>query len=377
MSTASLLVVGDLPAVVDALGGSVPVQGIRRPGMLSAASLHAHSPGAIVFDAEAEGVEDALNTARIAMPMAIRILVLPAEGGYPSVLGRLSHHVWSLPMSAQRLLVACSAVLGSPRSPELPPAFDGARLPVMDDAVSALLLELDSPELELARAAGLIESDPGLAAAVLTVANSAFYGLPRRVSRVIEAARYVGAETLRSTVLSCLLLHGEDELARYAERLRAVGFLRMRLARMIVGGAHEAVVTAALLLDVGQLVMLSTVPDYIERAWGEPLRHRALAWEAEAAGVDRFELGAMLLARWRLPEEVSRLVRNATWRYPRPSRALTPDIALRLATGLADEIDPRSQNELDPRWVEETGLADAVSAWRETARDLALTWPAA
>jgi CheY-like chemotaxis protein len=57
------------------------------------------------------------------------------------------------------------------------------------------------PDATAADAARIVERDLAMAAKVLQLVNSAFFGLGRRISRIPEAVHYLGLHTLRALVL--------------------------------------------------------------------------------------------------------------------------------------------------------------------------------
>lgn len=69
--------------------------------------------------------------------------------------------------------------------------------------VIRLASESESSAAELSR---IISKDPPLAARILRVANSPYYGFARRISTIEWAVVALGFETLRETVLSLTLI---------------------------------------------------------------------------------------------------------------------------------------------------------------------------
>src|SRR3954463_725910 len=57
----------------------------------------------------------------------------------------------------------------------------------------------DAPPMELERA---IIVDPGFSSKVLTLANSAFFGLPRRVTSIREAILFLGFRSVRNLAMT-------------------------------------------------------------------------------------------------------------------------------------------------------------------------------
>lgn len=185
-------------------------------------------------------------------------------------------------------------------------------LPVTFSRLSALL---NDPDCGVADVAAVLEKDPALSAEVLHAVNSAFFGLPRKMTRVLAAASFLGLETIRALVLSAELVQTFtragvcERLVNevFSERMLSTAQLARRLARAHGGdGDADTAFTACLLMDVGQLI-------FAERRGAEwlPLFHEAAGEGARLAALEQARLGcdhgqasAYLLSLWGLPSDV-------------------------------------------------------------------------
>lgn len=318
-----------------------------------------------------------LAEARVVIPSAIRVHVQPRAGGFDPVGAAAAHHVWTGPLSVPRLQAGVRRIRDRVGACPLPDQLDTAAIPVLTDSARTLLHALDSEDITFARAANLIEQDPGLTAAVLSLANSAFYGLPRRVDSVIDAARFVGTGALRAAVLSCLLfpLHGPHK--DRALLLRSQGALRMQLVRRIIAHPAEDAAVAALLRDLGEYAMHVGMPGYTEAVAELDPNDAPLLWEAERYGTDRFLLGASLLNGWGLPHSVVALVESGTHAWPHPSRGLDSESSLLVAGALTSEQTGANEEALDPSWVRAMRLEARLPEWSAHANELGVQWTAA
>lgn len=110
--------------------------------------------------------------------------------------------------------------------------------------------------------ARIVEREPALCAKVLQVANSAFFGLPRAVSSVSQAATYLGTLTLRDLALAMETLastQGRRTLpaasyTAFQVNALAVGLLGRRWFASDRRKADDAFV-AGMLRDMGHLVL--------------------------------------------------------------------------------------------------------------------------
>lgn len=163
--------------------------------------------------------------------------------------------------------------------------------------------------------ASAIAEDQGLSARLLSLANSAFYGLQAQVRTVNRAVAVLGLREVRGLVL-ILGMHGlaasrplpaDFTLAPYLEHQLAVAIAAMALARESRTMAPDDAFTAGVLHDLGKLLTALYRPD----DW---LAEQALAaaenlpWhEAEERhwGLDHGLIGAMVLRSWNLPETLT------------------------------------------------------------------------
>jgi putative nucleotidyltransferase with HDIG domain len=234
----------------------------------------------------------------------------------------------------------------------------------------ALLSERASPE----QIAKIVEQDVGIGAKVLQLVNSAFFGLPRKTTSLLQAVRYLGLGTIRSLVLSYSVFEqlGQENLA-LAEEGHDHALRCARIARLLLNGKPEAELafTAGLLHDVGSLVLASRMP----QQYAEIREHAEVAGvpihevERERLGVSHAQVGAYLLGLWGLPHEVLDIValHHAPWV---PSLPLDASSAVRVAEAIALELTSDRRfalahtQPLPDGWIEQTGVASAIAAAR-------------
>ena len=83
--------------------------------------------------------------------------------------------------------------------------FKSLELPVMPEVGLALITTLDDDDTPVARIQALISQDPALTAKLLALANSAAFGLPRKVATLDIALSLVGVSKVRALALSACL----------------------------------------------------------------------------------------------------------------------------------------------------------------------------
>ena len=177
------------------------------------------------------------------------------------------------------------------------------------------LIELfRQPEHDVDEIVALMRQDPSVTAEILRRCNSSFFGDEEPVTDIRESVFRLGFyEIYRISVA----LFGSQaiSMAKVAERVEVEALWRHSVITAIAGGtmarevgeSEGSVFTAGLLHDIGKIVLaLAEGPRYEEllRTHGHfgPTLNEA---ENVTFGFGHGEIGALLLARWHVPEQVS------------------------------------------------------------------------
>ncbi len=192
-------------------------------------------------------------------------------------------------------------------------------LPALPDAVTRVIHLTDDPRAGLSDVARALASDQGLAARVLKLANSAFYGSSRRIGTVSEAVVILGMRTTRNLTMatSCQEMLEREVQGYFLPRgalwrhsLACAAAAQHLARRAHFRGVEEAFV-AGLLHDIGKVIMSA----YLKAEFAQVLTRVARGEmtfsdaEREVLGFDHAEAGARLLERWNLPDSLVTAVR--------------------------------------------------------------------
>jgi putative nucleotidyltransferase with HDIG domain len=192
-------------------------------------------------------------------------------------------------------------------------------LPVIPRVYQAIEAELSKAEPAMDRIADLIMRDTALAAKILSLVNSPFFGLSSRVQTVLHALTLLGLDIIRALVLSSKIFMTHEgmgltdsSLKRLGEHSYRVTTIIKHLAR-ITGKSRDEVVrcsVAAMLHDVGKLILATSFPDKFRNVVAMTKANRMYIHEAEREifGSTHAELGAYLLALWGMNADVVRTV---------------------------------------------------------------------
>ena len=162
----------------------------------------------------------------------------------------------------------------------------------------------------------VLKSDPALAARVLKVVNSAFYGRPRQVASTSAAIQLLGVSAIRNIAVAASLtrmfrggrhLVGFDASALWVHSV-AVGAAAKRLAELSNTVPPEEALLAGLLHDIGVLVSMQAWMPEFSAVVAAPSADPALPCEEaepQIVGADHEQFGEALCEQWRFPNTFS------------------------------------------------------------------------
>lgn len=243
------------------------------------------------------------------------------------------------------------------------------RLSGLTPTVQAILPRLGDETLTAHELGHMVSQDPILAARVLRLANSPFYGLSRQVGSLEEAVLILGISHLRGMVLSTGLIGlfaDAEAIARSLATAAAAGSLAKSLKR-----DQGMAFTAGLLHNLGALLLGHFAPEIWQSLASESIEtgeHRLLH-EKAAFGFDRCELGADIAGDWHFPDAIRAAIHSHPQPPEGPGEALTDLVHVAwvisgdAASGNLPAINPAILQRLGLEGLAgETSLADASQA---------------
>ena len=192
------------------------------------------------------------------------------------------------------------------------------RLAARPQTALELVEALGDDDFSVIRLESIIESDPALAAKVLSLANSAFYGLPKKINSIHRAVVVIGSRELKLLALGAGLIQvfdlrmappGFDAEGLWRHSL-AVSWLALELAEAAGHPAPEEVLTAGLLHDLGKLVMATHLPNEFSRVLELTARGTPYYQAEDELGLRHELIGFWLAERWKLPEVHRTVIRR-------------------------------------------------------------------
>jgi putative nucleotidyltransferase with HDIG domain len=358
------------------------------PGAAEAISVLEGQPqNVVVSDLRMPGVDGASLLARVREldPNAVRI-VLSGHADL-ELLARaagVAHRLVAKPCDVDELVEmidrSCALQELIARVESRRRAGGSSALPSVPRAYARLTALLSTGDATAADAAKIVEEDMALAAKVLQLANSAYFGRRQPVSRLRDAVAYLGLDALRALALSAAVFEAfkvDPPIPGFdLEGLQLHCTRVARLAHAIAAeqGITHDVFAAGLLHDVGLLVLAAEDRDalgvILERATreGRPLYEV----ERELHLCSHAEIGAHVLALWGVPHTVTDAVANHH-QPPRPGTELDGVEVVYLANALIDELESApgakraSAPQLDRDYAASPEIASHLSRWRELA----------
>jgi putative nucleotidyltransferase with HDIG domain len=191
------------------------------------------------------------------------------------------------------------------------------KLPTFSTTVVRLSAILNDPEASVGEFEAIILPDVALTANLLRLANSAYFGLPRRIGSTREAVTLLGIKrvyelsamaAIEAVVPARLPGYGIDAAAYWCHSV-AVAVLAERLSKDKKLAAPALTFTAGLMHDIGKLV----ISQFLAKAQTELQQEMTdqgkslVEGEREILGADHGEVGAAVARSWNLPKEVERV----------------------------------------------------------------------
>ena len=186
-------------------------------------------------------------------------------------------------------------------------------LPALPKVVSQFQEVAHAENVSISRVVNILSSDPGLVAEILKMVNSAYYSLPREVSRVDMAVAYLGIREVQNIVLTASVIDTfaiDDPVAfkQFWHHSLYTALCARHLANRFERHLpYDDLWAPALLHDIGKLVYLKFFPEHFKALRRFADEQGCLFHEAEQIhGLPASSyLGALLCERWRLPRKIT------------------------------------------------------------------------
>ena len=189
-------------------------------------------------------------------------------------------------------------------------------LPVLPSTSQKVLGLMSDPDVSIEKIKRIIGADPALAAKILKIANSAFYGGYRNIQNLSQAILRLGLNSVRNIVVATSLrnVYKRFGLAEKLlwEQMIGSAIASNFLARQTRKADPEDAFIGGLLHDIGKVVLNNEYPeDYaqvMERVYNDSIPFSVA--EKEVFRFSHREVGAAVVKKWGFPESIEILIRN-------------------------------------------------------------------
>ncbi len=191
-------------------------------------------------------------------------------------------------------------------------------LPIIPETLNRVLHELEDPTTSASTLEYIVREDPSLTAQLLKLANSPYYGAPRKVSSVAKAIVLVGFEEVRNLVIGlCLTKAFPSNVEVKGIRLRdlwlhsiGTALASQMLAEKVPQIDSDEMFTAGMVHDVGCAVMHYCFPEKLTAILESIADGSGSYLEAEEKyGITHTEVGAYLAATWGFSDMLINVIR--------------------------------------------------------------------
>ncbi len=184
------------------------------------------------------------------------------------------------------------------------------KLPEVPSLVFELNEIIADPLSSSADIARLVNQSPSLAAMLLKIVNSAFYGFRSRIDSISRAVVMIGSKEVSNLALGITIMETFKEIPRHV--MDVASFMEHNLACGIVArimaargnmAATEQLFVSGMLHDIGRLIICN----YFPQIAAATLSHSRLAaeplfkTERALAGCTHAQIGKKLIQKWKLP----------------------------------------------------------------------------
>jgi putative nucleotidyltransferase with HDIG domain len=205
------------------------------------------------------------------------------------------------------------------------------KIPAFPATIQRVTQLLRNEDYAVADVVNVVKYDQSIAANILKISNSAYFGVHQRINTIHDAVVYLGQQQLvRAVQVAGISKFYKKTGKGYVAQSRdlwehsvAVALMSQILSRRIQGKEDSVLYTAALLHDIGKIIMGEYVYEAFQQIFDQVKTKQCsfLEAEEEVIGINHAELGGRIAAYWNFPVEI----RDAIAYHHRPDLLMKED----------------------------------------------------
>ena len=186
----------------------------------------------------------------------------------------------------------------------------GPELSSMPEVYLRVTQQLEDDNSSAKMIGDTVQNDPALSTRILKMVNSAYYGMPNKVSTMSQAVQLLGRDRLKQILIGSVLVNvfrdpeiDSFSLTDFWQHSIKTAIIAKQLAIQHVDISEpDSIFIAGLLHDLGRLLLASKLPLEYEKIEGRKRSQDLLETERKVLGFDHAELAATLMTQWGLPD---------------------------------------------------------------------------
>ena len=192
-------------------------------------------------------------------------------------------------------------------------ASDLPTIPVVATKVMQLIENENATAEELSK---IVASDPAVAARVLKISNSSYYGCQRQIQTLSHAIVVLGFATLKSLIVAASVKqvyqpYGLTEKMLW-EHSSGAGLAARIIAKETRAASEEEAFLGGLFHDIGKIIMNSMnarqFQDVMQRCYNDGLSFEEA--ERQVFSYTHSEVGGLVIKKWNFPDMLMHAVLN-------------------------------------------------------------------
>jgi HD-like signal output (HDOD) protein len=189
-------------------------------------------------------------------------------------------------------------------------------VPSLPEVVAQISRATQDPTADAKRISDLVTKDPAIAAKMLQMVNSVFYGLREPVHDLTQAVSILGFKTIRSIALSIGVMSSFQQqnacfnMKRFWTHSAVAGGVSRLIAQRAWVMEPEMAFIAGLLRSIGRALLAQNAPEEMRAIIAVAQEFRLPFHEAarEVIKTDDAEIGAWLIGTWELEPLLQRTI---------------------------------------------------------------------